>query len=270
MIRITSLLLLWALSTAGFADDAILIKGSTSALPLMQQIVRLYRSEYPDANLQVEGGGSGAGLAALIDGQVDIAMSSRFIDPLEVQLAVQQGIYPVPLQIAHDAIVPVVHPSNPLRNLSLQQLTDIYRGYEVKWSGLGGPAAPISTVCRDWDSGTRTTWRDLALDGTPARSCGSVAPSNRAVLEKVRSDPNAIGYVSLAFISANSGVRPLRVEKQACTPRCVKTGCYPLTRPLFLFTNGWPDQRLMRFIDFALHSEQARKVIRRAGLIPAQ
>jgi len=268
MIRFTNLVLLLVLS-AGAAADSIRISGSTSVLPLLQQIAERYQAAHPDTAIQLDGGGSGAGLEALISGNVDIAMSSRFIDNQEVQLALRQGEYPVPLQIAHDAIVPVVHPSNTLRDVSRQQLSEIYLKRVSNWRELDGPDSRITVVCRDWNSGTRTTWRQIALNGEPASACNMSVASNQAVLEAVRQDETAIGYVSLAVISANARVRPLQVEGQACTPQCVKTGCYPLTRPLFLFTRGWPKGSLMNFIDFAINSEQAHEVIRRAGLIPA-
>lgn len=255
--------------SAGATADSIRISGSTSVLPLLQQITERYLAENPGAGIQLDGGGSGTGLAALISGDVDIAMSSRFVDMLEVQLALRQGAYPVPLQVAHDAIVPVVHPASPLRNLSRKQLSDIYLKRVSNWAKLDGSERRITVICRDWNSGTRAAWRQIALNGEPASACDVSVPSNQAVLEAVRQDESAIGYVSLAAISANAGVRPLQVEGQACTPQCVKTGCYPLTRPLFLFTNGWPEGPLMDFIDFAINSEQAHEVIRRAGLIPA-
>jgi len=268
MIRFTSLLILFMLS-AGTAADSLRISGSTTVLPLLQQIAELYQAANPDTGIQLDGGGSGAGLAALISGDVDIAMSSRFIDTPEVQLALRHDEYPVPLLIAHDAIVPVVHPSNTLRDVSREQLRKIYRKRVANWRELGGRDRRTTVICRDRNSGTRTTWQKLALNGEPASACDMSVASNQAVLEAVRRDEAAIGYVSLAFISANAGVRPLQVEGQACTPECVKTGCYPLTRSLFLFTNGWPEGSLMNFIDFAVNSEQAHEVIRRAGLIPA-
>ena len=268
MFRILSLFLL-LLSGMVSAVEPIRIAGSTTAQPLVDEIARLYLDKYPQARLEVAGGGSGSGIAALIARDVDIAMSSRLISAGEVEQAVRLGIYPVPLQLAHDAIAPVVHPRNPLRDLSRDQLSDIYLGRSLSWATLGGPDVPIGVVCRDRNSGTRASWQHLALNGTPAQACSIDVASNQEVLEAVRSNQASIGYVSLAFISAHAGVRPLQVEGQDCTPYCIKSGCYPLTRPLFLFTNGWPDGKLMHFINFALHSEQAKQVIRRAGLIPA-
>ena len=249
--------------------DPLRISGSTSVLPLLQQIVTVYRESHPGVRIDIRGGGSGAGVAELLAGRVDIAMSSRFISRAEFQRAAANGVYPVPLHLANDAIVPVIHPGNPLRDLSLSQLQGIYSGALTSWSQLGGPDWPIQAICRDRNSGTRATWNHLVMQDHPLQHCDYAATSSHEVIARVREEPAAIGYVSLASISVHAGGRPWRVDKQAGTPACVRAGCYPLTRPLFLFTNGWPDARLMHFIDFALHSEPARALIRRSGLTPA-
>ena len=244
------------------------IRGSTSALPLMQDMARAYMQAHPEAGIRVSGGGSAAGLQALIAGETEIAMSSRFIERQEMQLATRQSVYPVPFELAHDAIVPVVHPRNPLRNLSRRQIGLIYAGQIRNWAELGVDGGEISVICRDANSGTRALWTRMALRGRPAAACSRTLASNLEVIQAVRDDPSAIGYIGMAHLSASARVRPLRVDEQACTPECVRTGCYPLTRSLFLFSNGWPDREVLRFIRFTQRSAQARRIIREAGLTP--
>jgi len=244
------------------------ILGSTSALPLMQEMARAYRQAHPEARIRVSGGGSAAGLQALIAGETDIAMSSRFIEPREVAQAAQRSVYPVPFELAHDAIVPVVPPRNPLRNLSRRQIGLIYAGQIRSWAELGVDGGEITVICRDANSGTRALWTRMALRGRPAAACTRTLASNREVIQAVRDDPAAIGYIGMAHLSASARLRPLRVDGQAGTPECVRTGCYPLTRSLFLFTDGWPDREVLRFIRFAQRSPQARRIIGEAGLTP--
>lgn len=244
------------------------IAGSTSIEPVMTQIVRLYRQEYPAASIRITAGGTAAGIAALLAGEADIAMSSRFIQAAELQQARRLGIYPVPFQIAHDAIAPVAHARNPLRNLSMAQLRAIYLGEIDNWQQLGGADAPIELICRDQDSGTHATWEQLVLQGQASTACHTTAPSTQAVIRAVRARRNALGYVSLAHLNAHARVRPLQVDQQACTPACVQSGCYPITRSLFLFSNDWPDEQILSFIHFVQHAPAARKAISAAGLIP--
>ncbi len=125
------------------------IKGSTTVLPVAQKAAEEFMKIYPDVNVTVSGGGSGNGIKALIDGTTDIADCSRFIKQKEVEMAVENGAYPVPFAIARDCIVPVVHPSNPLNDLSLEQLKKIYQGKTRNWSELGGPDLKIAVISRD-------------------------------------------------------------------------------------------------------------------------
>jgi phosphate transport system substrate-binding protein len=122
----------------------IVIKGSTTVLPIAQKVAEAYMKQYPDVNISISGGGSGNGIKALIDGITDIAMSSRFIKVKEVKLAVEKERYPVPFAVAYDSIVPVVHPSNPVVNITIMQLKDIYQGRIRNWKELGGGLIVLS------------------------------------------------------------------------------------------------------------------------------
>ena len=267
-LRLAFLFLLLLLC-GGTPAQSLLVSGSTTIGPLLGKIAEHYMQEHPGYRIEVSGGGSAAGIQALLNGRNDIAMSSRFIDQVELQQANRRSVYPVPFHFAHDAIVPVVHPRNPLRSLSLEQIRQIYFGQIKDWQELGGAPGRISVICRDANSGTQAVWNQMGLAGHRATACTREEASNLAVLQAVRNDHQAIGYISLAYLSANARVRPLRVDGEMATPDCVRMGCYPLTRSLFLFTRGWPEKRLLHFINYALHSPQARQVILDAGLTPA-
>ncbi len=135
------------------------IKGSTTVLPIAMKIKEAYEAQNKDVNITVSGGGSGNGIKALIDGSTDIADASRFIKDKEINLAVQRGIYPVPFAVAYDCIVPVVHPSNPVKNLTIAQLKSIYKGDITNWKDVGGDDEDIVVVGRDSSSGTFEVWK---------------------------------------------------------------------------------------------------------------
>ena len=141
-------------ATAAPAADSIVIKGSTTVLPVAQVTAEAYMKLHPGVNISLSGGGSGNGIKALIDGSTDIANASRFIKDKEVKLAQGKGIYPVPHRIAIDAIVPVVHPKNPVTDLSIEQLSLIYQGKIRNWKEIGGQDLKIVVVSRDTSSGT--------------------------------------------------------------------------------------------------------------------
>jgi phosphate transport system substrate-binding protein len=131
----------------------IVITGSTTVLPVAQKVAEAYMSQNPDVKISISGGGSGEGIKALIDGTTNIADSSRFIKDSEIKQAVDKGRYPVPFAVAYDCIIPVVHPSNTVMNLTIQQLKGIYKGEIKNWKEVGGPDKPIVVISRDTSSG---------------------------------------------------------------------------------------------------------------------
>ena len=139
--------------TASFAYAGnIVIKGSTTVLPIAQKVAEAYMKQNPDVKISISGGGSGNGIKALIDGSTDIADSSRFIKEKEVKQAVGKGRYPVPFAVAYDCIVPVVHPENSIMNITMQQLKAIYKGEIKNWKEIGGPDRPVVVISRDTSS----------------------------------------------------------------------------------------------------------------------
>src|SRR6056297_331883 len=140
----------------------VVIKGSTTVLPIAQKVAEAFTQE-TGIKVSVSGGGSGNGIKALIDGTTDVADASRFIKQKEVNRAVDNGHYPVPFGIAYDSIIPVVHPSNSVSDLSTAQLKKIYKGEIKNWSEVGGPDRPIVVISRDTSSGTYETWEKKVM-----------------------------------------------------------------------------------------------------------
>jgi len=176
--------------TTGLASAGnIVIKGSTTVLPIAQKVAEAYMKQNPDIKISISGGGSGNGIKALIDGSTDIGDSSRFIKDKEVKLAVEKGRYPVPFAVAYDCIVPVVHPSNSVVNLTMAQLKAIYKGEVKNWKDVGGPDRPIVVISRDTSSGTYEVWEGKIMHKERVFPGALLQASNGAVAQAVYQKP---------------------------------------------------------------------------------
>lgn len=247
-------------------SDSIRVMGSTTIQPLASSIGQAFTRQNPAVAVEVSGGGSAAGIRALIDGKVDIATSSSFISEAEISLAFQRGVYPVPIQIANDCILPIVHRSNPLAEISREDLRRIYTGELRNWNRLGGPDLEIEVVQRDGASGTFEVWQELVMNRHKAKPPLLVRDSNAAIVAAVANNPGAIGYISLSFL--NAGIKPLAVDGIMGSRRSLRDGSYSLSRPLFLFTNGWPEGRTRQFVNFVLSPDKGQKMLADAQYIP--
>ncbi len=249
------------------AESAMIrIMGSTTIRPLAAGIGEAFTKVNPGVVVEVSGGGSAAGIQALIDGRVEIAASSSFISEADIERAFQRGVYPVPIQIANDCIIPIVHRSNPLVEISRRDLRRIYTGELRNWNRLGGKDLEIEVLQRDDTSGTFEVWQDLVLDQQTAAPPLLVRNSNAAIVAAVANNPGAIGYISLSFLSA--GIKPLSVDGVMGSSRSLRDGSYPISRPLFLFTHGWPEGRVRQFVNFVLDADTGQKMIADAQYIP--
>ena len=248
------------------AADTLNIQGSTTMYAVTKQLARTFQLRRSGIEVIVNDGGSGHGIAALIGGDADITISSRFINTEELQLATQQGIYPVPFRIADDCILPVVNNSNRVRNLSIEQLRGIYMGRIGNWSEVGGADLPIQVISRETTSGTSGVWRDLVMEGEPVVASQPLQPSSGDVVRIVSSSPEAIGYIGLGNLSAS--IKPLRVEGVMGSIRSVRDGSYRISRPLFMFTRGWPSGPPLEFINFVLDPARGQSIIEREGFVP--
>ena len=248
------------------AAGNLAVKGSTTVLPIVQKVAEAFMKENGDVRVSIAGGGSGNGIKALIDGTCDVAMSSRFIKKQEVELAVGRGIYPVPFPISYDCIVPVVHPENPIANLTLEQMKNIYKGVVRNWRELGGPDREIVVVSRDTSSGTYEVWEEMVLGGDKVYPGALLQASNGAVVQAVAKNKNAVGYIGIGYI--NPEVKAISVNGIVASAASTLEGIYPIGRPLFIFTPGWPKNDALRFLNFFVHPDRGQKLVREAGFVP--
>lgn len=246
--------------------DSLKINGSTTVLPIAQKAAEAYMEANKGVAISISGGGSGNGIKALIDGATDIAMSSRFLKDKEVAEAMQKGQYPVPFAVAYDCIVPVVHPSNPVTDLTLDQLKAIYMGEVKNWKQVGGPDMPIAVVSRDTSSGTYEVWEELVLKKERVTPAAQLQASNGAVAQAVSKNKFALGYVGFAYL--NKDLKAVTISGIEGTPETAKSGVYPVSRALFMFTNGWPTGNTMRFLQFLMDPAKGQQIVREAGFVP--
>ncbi len=244
----------------------IVIKGSTTVLPIAQMVAEVYMKAHPDVRISISGGGSGNGMKALIDGSTDIADSSRFIKDSEVKLAVENGRYPVPFAVAYDCIIPVVHPSNSITNLTLDQLKAIYKGEIRNWKDAGGPDREIVVVSRDSSSGTYEVWEEKIMKKERVYPGALLQASNGAVVQAVSKNKNAIGYIGLGYLDAS--IKALSANGITGSPETTLNGTYPVSRPLYMFTDGWPKGDTLNFINFVIHPQKGQKYVAKAGYVP--
>lgn len=264
-VGILSILTLLFFGVLAFAGGGIVIKGSTTVLPIVQKAAEDFMKINPGVNISVSGGGSGNGIKALIDGATDIATTSRFIKEKELKLARAKGVYPVPHRVALDCVVPVVHPANPLGNITLEQLKSIYTGKVTNWSQLGGANKSIVVISRDTSSGTYEVWNKKVLKKEKVIPKALLQASNGAVAQIVAKNKYAVGYIGIGYVS--KAVKPLTVNNIVASVGTALNGSYPVSRALFIFTNGWPNGDVMSFINFAV-SPVGQRIVQEEGYVP--
>ena len=184
---------------SALAGKDVVIKGSTTVLPIAQVTLEAYMKAHPGVNISLSGGGSGEGIKALIDKSTDIATSSREIKEEETKLAQSKGVNPMEIKVGIDAIVPVVHPSNKVKGLTIDQLSQIYQGKLTNWKEVGGDNKPIVVISRDSSSGTFESWGHLVLSGARVTPKAQLQASNGAVVQAVSHNKYAIGYIGLGY-----------------------------------------------------------------------
>jgi len=264
MFRKIFMLIITGFVLSGFAGQEIIMSGSTTVLPIAQKTAEVFMSKHPDIKITVRGGGSGVGIASLIDKTCDIADSSRPIKDKEIQTAAGKGVNPKANVIAVDGIAVVVHPSNPLDGLTSQQVKDIYTGKISNWSELGGSNTKIVVVSRDSASGTFEAFGELALHGEKVRPDALMQASNQAVATTVAQTPGAICYVGLGYV--NSSLKLLSIDGIIPSKQTVLKKQYKYARPLFMYTDGEPKGIIKSYIDFVTGKE-GQKIVEEVGFI---
>lgn len=244
--------------------DKIVLEGSTTVLPIAQKAAEVFMDSNSGAEISVRGGGSGVGIASIIDGTCDIGDASRSIKDSELDRAASMGRDIKAHVVAMDGIAVIVNPANKVSALSKKQVKDIYLGRVSNWSQVGGDDQKIVVISRDSSSGTFEAFGTLALEGAKVRSDALMQASNQAVASIVARTPQAIGYVGLGFMSGN--VKAVEYEGVMPSKEGVLTGKYMLGRPLFMYTNGAPKGLVKEFIDF-VKSPEGQKLAEEEGFV---
>ena len=257
------LTLIVPISQAG--EGQLVVQGSTTVLPIAQAAAEVFMQNNSQANISVRGGGSGNGIAALIEGTCDIADASRPMKVKEILLCQKKGVSPVPHVVAMDGIAVIVHSSNPIQGLNMEEIKDIYTGKITNWKELGGKNLKIVVVSRDSSSGTFETFETIILKGKKVIPESLAQASNQTVATVISTTKGAIGYVGLGYIS--NTVKALQVNGVIPEQETVVSGKYPISRPLYMYTDGAPQGVAKDFLEF-ICSEEGQKIVEEQGFVP--
>jgi phosphate transport system substrate-binding protein len=260
------------------AAETIENKGSDTLVNLALAWAEEYMDLHPEVRISVTGGGSGTGIAALINGTVDIANASRRMKPEEVEAAEANGVSPVEFVVARDAIAVVVHPSNPVDTLTFQQISDIYTGKITNWREVGGDDRPIVLLSRESNSGTYVYFLENVVrmgneESDLLFSPGTLLmPSSEGITAEVSQNPNAIGYDGLGYVTPEQKVVAVArtVEGPFVMPsvETVNDDSYPISRPLFVYTAGEPTGQILAYLEWVRGEGQA--LVPEIGFVPLQ
>ncbi|MBZ4418374.1 phosphate ABC transporter substrate-binding protein [Myxococcus sp. RHSTA-1-4] len=253
------------------AGGALTVKGSDTMVILGQQWAEAFMKKNPAMRVQVTGGGSGTGIAALLNGTTEIAMSSRAIKPAESQqVQARHKAQAQETAVARDGVTFYVHEANPVRALSLEDLRAIYLGDVKNWKEVGGPDAPIVVYSRENSSGTYVFVKEEVLKGEDFAPEALTLPGTAAVVNAVSKEKNGIGFGGAAY---GKGIRELAVkvgsDEVAPSQENIQSGRYPLSRDLFFYTRGAPSGTAKAFMDFAL-SPEGQAIVTQVGYFPVK
>jgi len=269
-------------STAEAASDSsaayIENKGSDTIVNLALAWAEKYQNDHPEVRISVTGGGSGTGIASIINGTVDIANASRQIKQEEVDQARSNGVEPVEHIIARDAIAVIVNPENPVNELTLKQISDIYSGKFKNWKEVGGEDRPIVRLSRETNSGTHVYFLETVLrlgisdDKTLFSTDTLLLPSSEGIIAEVRQNPNAIGYDGLGYVPRDLKMIAIAEEEGGAyvlpSIPTVNDKSYPIARDLYMYTNGEPTGITKEYLDWIL-SPEAQQIVADLGFVPA-
>ena len=258
-----------ATSLTAMAQDKkeLQIEGSTTVGPIADAFAEAFMKANPDVSITVKKTGSGDGAAALVDGRCDIATMSRFMKEAEFKKAVDNGVLPVAHVVAMDGVCVIVHPSNPVSELTSEHVRKMYTGEITNWSRVGGTNMPIVTISRDSSSGTFETFEKLVMSKQKMAGSVETVGSNPQAHARVKTTAGAVAYVGLGFLDGD--VKAVKVDGIAPTRKTIASGLYPVARPLFLFTNGYPKlgSAVFGFVTFHL-SEKGQEIVEAKGFVP--
>jgi phosphate transport system substrate-binding protein len=287
LIPITTLLILALLTSCGpdsssetasdSSADYIENKGSDTIVNLALAWAERYQADHPDVRISVTGGGSGTGIAALVNGTVDIANASRQIKDEEIAEANSNGVEPIEFIIARDAIAVIVNPNNPVKELTLQQISDIYSGKIKNWFEVGGEDRPIVRLSRETNSGTHVYFLETVLrlgnseDKTLFSTDTLLLPSSEGIIAEVRQNPNAIGYDGLGYVPKDLKMIAIAEQDGGAyvlpSIATVNDKTYPIARDLYMYTDGEPTGIVKEYLDWILDAD-AQQIVADLGFVP--
>ena len=254
-------------------------KGSDTIVNLALAWAEKYQTDHPDVRISVTGGGSGTGIAALVNGTVDIANASRKIKDEEIAEAQANGVEPLEHIIARDAIAVVVNTQNPVSQLTLQQISDIYSGKYTNWTEVGGEDRPIVRLSRETNSGTHVYFLETVLrlgskeDKTLFSTNTLLLPSSEGIISEVRDNPNAIGYDGLGYVPDDLKMIAIAKEEggEYVLPsiETVNDKTYAIARDLYMYTDGDPTGVIKEYLDWILSAE-AQQIVAELGFVPVK
>lgn len=267
-------------ASQSFAQEIIQIKGSDTLINLVQTFSEEYMDKYPEkAVIAVTGGGSGVGIAALISNTVAIANASREIKDKEISAAKENGVVPVEIVVGIDGLSVIVNSDIPVNSLTVEQIGAIFRGDVSNWSEVGGSNKKISLYGRQPSSGTYVFFQEFVMGNKNYSPKMKQMNGNAQIIEGIKADKSAIGYVGVGYVfddkgNIMEGIKVLTVAKdknsEPVTPLVadnVKSGKYPIARPLLQYTNGKPQKNIKDFIAFELGPE-GQKIVEKMGFYP--
>ncbi|MGA2533074.1 MAG: phosphate ABC transporter substrate-binding protein [Candidatus Aminicenantales bacterium] len=243
----------------GRSQNDVIVAGSTSIQPFADKWAEVFTESRPAIGINVQGGGSSAGIQACKSGACQIGMSSRELKADEKDLH--------EIVVARDGLAIIVHPSNPVRGATLAQVKQIFSGDLTDWKFIGGPDKEITVVTREEGSGTRGAFQELVMGKTRIFRGAITEDSNGTVREIVAHDPNSIGFISLGLV--NEQVRALVLDGAAGNEANIRNGSYGLVRPFLFLTRGEPTGAAKAFIEFVL-SDEGQALVKKEGLIPVK
>ena len=261
-------------------QGALQIKGSDTMVNLCQAWAEAFMARHPRMTVAVTGGGSGSGIAALISGTCDLAAASRAMSDKEISLARAQGHAPQERKVALDGIAVVVHPTNPVRQLTIEQLAKLFNGTIRNWKEVGGANANVILLSREVNSGTHVYFKEHVLSSLKASGGltefapeALLLPSSQAIADEVASNPAAIGYYGMGYLNpkntavaiANATAGPYVIP----TEETVRSGAYPISRPLLFYSGETPQGAVKAFLDFVM-SPEGQQIVRTIDFVPVQ
>ncbi len=258
---------------AAFAGKAITVKGSDTMLILGQRWAEIYMNQNPGSVIQVTGGGSGVGIAALINGSTDICQASRSIKSSEIdKLKERFNTTGVEIPVARDGLSIYLNEENKISELTLDQLKDIYTGKVTNWKDLGGEDTKIVLYGRENSSGTYSYFKDNVLKGLDFAAQTQTLPGTGAIVNAISKDKYGIGYGGAAYAK---GVKYCKVKKDTTTPgyeptlENIKNGKYPISRYLYWYLRNKPTGEIKKLVDFVL-SAQGQEIVTKVGYFPVK